>query len=295
MNATPFRIVHLSDLHLTASPGQKRFEAKFSGQLTGMNNAFRHVSMSAPVQNADLVLITGDVTDLGDLESWGICRDVLVEAGLKSKTIAIIGNHDVCGLGARLGWPDQLAQSDLKRAGKGLELLGQSKRYPWAKVVDPRVVIIGMDTNNSGNLSAIDNAVGRIGERQLQRFSELLSKHRDIPVKIVALHHSPNIPMRETAIRRGQAPKSLIARWTHQIPQDDRRALRRLCVATRVRLVVHGHLHEAEDRRVNGIRMIGAPASTQPIDRSIRNRQYAFFQYTVRGRGGRVDVEKVTV
>jgi calcineurin-like phosphoesterase family protein len=220
---------------------------------------------------------------------------MLAEARLDSKVLAIIGNHDVCGLSARLGWPKRLSKTDLERACNGLMLAGQPFEYPWAKVVEPRVVIFGLDTNNSGNLSPLDNAVGRIGSHQLQRFSELLAKHRDVPVKIVAIHHSPNIPEIATAIRRGQAPMPLIYRWTHQIPPEERRAFRHLCLAAKVRLVVHGHLHQAEDRRVNGLRIIGAPAATEPIDLNAKPRQYRFYQYTVRGAGGRVDVELLTV
>jgi hypothetical protein len=211
-NNSPYQIAHLSDLHLTADPNGRRFEPKWNGQLAGMNNAFRHVLGSAPVQNSDLILVTGDVTDRGDMKGWTRFVQILAKAGLESRTLAIIGNHDVCGLNARVGWPKRLAKADLERACNGLMLAGQPYEYPWAKVVDHRVVILGLDTNNSGNLSPVDNAVGRIGSHQLQRFAALLGKHKDIPVKIAAIHHSPNIPEVATAIRRGQAPMPLIYR-----------------------------------------------------------------------------------
>lgn len=294
-SVTPYKIAHLSDLHLTSLPNAKRSEPRIGGQLSGMNNAFRRVALSEPVQQSDLVFITGDVTDKGDPAAWKVLRDTLIEAKLKSKTLVIIGNHDVCGLGARLGWPSQLAKLDLEKARQGLKIAGQPTRYPWAKIVEPRVVIFGLDTNNSGNLTAIDNAVGRIGIRQLERFARLLYRHRNIPVKIVAIHHSPNIPRHATALRRGQMPMSLVNRWAHQIPQDDRRMLRLLCATHKVRLIVHGHLHEAEDRRLGSVRIVGAPATTEPIDRKAHPRQYQFYQYIVRGMGGRVDRSLVTV
>jgi 3',5'-cyclic AMP phosphodiesterase CpdA len=242
-----------------------------------------------------LVLVTGDVTDKGDLQSWTVFRDTISEAGLAAKTLALVGNHDVCGLKARFGWPAKLAKTDLERARKGLLIANQPLRYPWARRVDSRAVIFALDANNSGNLSALNNAVGRIGERQLERFAELLRKFKDVPVKIAAIHHSPNIPETPTAVKRGQAPMSLMNRWAHQIPAAERRAFRHLCLAGGVRLVLHGHLHQAENRRVNGIRMIGAPATTEPIDKTSRLRRYRFFQYSVRGKGGRVDVDLITV
>jgi 3',5'-cyclic AMP phosphodiesterase CpdA len=290
-----FTIAHLSDLHLTARPGERRFEPRWNAQLTGMNDAFRHVAFSQSVQLSDLVLVTGDVTDKGDPRAWKNFKSIIAEARLTSKTLAIVGNHDVCGLGARLGWPPQLAKVDLAKARDGLTIAGQPSRYPWVRIVDPRIAIFGLDTNNSGNLTAVHNAVGRISSRQLQRFAQLLARHKDVRVKIAAIHHSPNIPTTATAIRRGRSPMSLVNRWTHQIPQSDRRAFRQLCIAGKVRLVIHGHLHQAEDRRVNGIRMIGAPATTEPVERPPHPPRYQFFQYTVGGNGGRVYVNLVTV
>lgn len=289
-----FKISHLSDLHLTSNPSARRSELKW-GRLSGMNDAFRHVLTSKVVQNSQLIVVTGDVTDRGDIKAWSWFVKSLTDAGVKSRTLAITGNHDLCSLGARIGSRSKLKRSDLERASNGLLLAGQPGKFPWARVVDPNVVIFALDTNNSGNRTALSNAVGRIGEQQMQRFSELLAKHIRIPVKIVAIHHSPNIPEKATAIRRGQRPKSHFDRRTHQIPQNERREFRRLCVAGKIRLVIHGHLHEAEDRRVNGLRIIGAPATTEPLNMSNQDRQYQIYQYTVRGNGSRVNVELVTV
>jgi hypothetical protein len=61
-----------------------------------------------------------------------------------------------------------------------------------------------------------------------------------------------------------------------------------LCIAHRVRLLVHGHLHLGEDRRLGGIRIIGAPATTQPISKRKRNNDYQFCMYSVLGDGGRI-------
>lgn len=292
-----FCIAHLSDLHLTATDDGHRSEPKFTGHLRGMNDAFRTVANSEEVQNSDLVLVTGDITDTGDPDAWHKFKSIIDDAGLTDKTLAILGNHDVCDLSllGRIGLPDELAQDDLERARQGLVIAGQETNYPWAKVVDPRIVIFGMDTNNSGNLSPIGNAVGKIGFHQMLGFASLLRKYKDVPVKIVAIHHSPNIPQKATAIRRGNSPMPLIFRWTHEIPEDDRRTLRLLCVSHGVRLLLHGHLHSAEDRRVNGLRIIGAPATTEPIKPKAKHKHYEFYKYTVSGPKGRVTTKLITV
>lgn len=291
----PFTIAHLSDPHLTASPDGRRTEPKFTGQLTGMNGAFRRVLESRAVQDSNLLLITGDITDKGEFAAWQRLDELLVGARMKSRTLVVAGNHDVCDLSARIGWPASLAREDLARLRRGLAKVGQPRRYPWARLVDPRVVVFGIDSNNAGNLTAATNAMGQISERQLTRFAELLARHREAPVKIVALHHSPNIPQRATAIRRGNPPKSLLDRWAHEIPAAERRAFRALCIAHRVRLVLHGHLHEAEDRRINGLRIVGAPSTTEPAGQPGGNPVHRFYRYRVLGNGGRVTRELVEV
>ncbi|BCJ91324.1 3',5'-cyclic adenosine monophosphate phosphodiesterase CpdA [Terrihabitans soli] len=288
-----FKIAHLSDLHLTATDTEKRFEPKLSGQLTGMNQAFRQIAKHKRIQAADLVLITGDITDQGDMESWSVFNDTLKASSLRDKTLAIPGNHDVCELMVRFGNKTKLAKADLEKVKKGLELAGQPSKFPWAKIIAPGVVIFGLDTNMSGNLTALENAIGQIGDFQMQKFAELLAKHDDVPTKIVAVHHSPNIPEASTALKRGRSEPTMIYRWSHQIPRPDRFTFRMLCRAAKVRLIVHGHLHEAEDRRVNGIRIIGAPATTEPKDFAAKKKTYRFYEYAVEER--KIGVELVEV
>jgi len=260
----PFRIAHLSDLHLTAEENDARHEPKLAGRLTGMNDAFRRLAASPLIRQADLLLVTGDITDNGDPRAWQHFHRTLGDAGLAAKTLVVLGNHDVCSLMPRFGPSKKLRKTDLDRARRGLVLCGQPARYPWARKVRADIALFGLDSNNSGNLSPVTNAVGRIGFRQLAAFAALLHKHRDAHVKIVMLHHSPSIARRPAAWRKGRPPIGVVTRWLHQLPEEDRHAFRLLCLTHRVRLVLHGHLHEAEDRLVNGLRIVGAPAATEP-------------------------------
>ncbi len=166
---------------------------------------------------------------------------------------------------------------------------GQPAEFPWVRIVDPRVAVFGLNSNNLGNFSVVDNAMGDLDYHQLAKLARLLYSHQAIPVKILALHHSPNIPSQETAIGRGIEPLSWLATHGHQIPKDQRRALRLLCISHRVRLVLHGHLHRSEDRRVDSVRIVGAGATTEPVDGNSEQATYAIKAYTVRGDGGRVD------
>jgi hypothetical protein len=165
----------------------------------------------------------------------------------------------------------------------------QPTKFPWVHQPDPRVVIFGMNSNNLGNLTGATNAMGNIGYFQLKALAAKMHQYRDVPVKIIALHHSPNIPEVETAERRGQRPMTGLERLVHQIPSEQRHGLLLLCIAHRVRLVLHGHLHMSEDRRVTGVRIVGAPATTQPL--SGRPNEFPYYRYTVQGEGGRVRAE----
>lgn len=295
MASKPFRIAHLSDLHLTATDDGRRSEPKLFGALQGMNIAFRGVLGSRAIQQADLLLVTGDVTDQGDIKTWGIFWDSISTYALSDRCLVVPGNHDVCCLGVR-GVAKQKAdvKADIEKAAKGLRKGRQPTRFPWARQVDPRVVIIGLDSCNAGNPTALTNAQGQLRFWQLDRLARLLRKHQAVPVKIVALHHSPNIPGEETEAKRRLAKLSMADRWGLEMPERDRQALRLLCIAQNVRLVVHGHVHRAEDRRVNGVRMIGCPASTQPLGGDGAAR-VQFYTYTVLGKGGRVRVRLHTI
>lgn len=324
MQKKPFNIVHLSDLHLTPSTKIGRTEVSLPGdQLKGMNATFRAILESAEVQSADAVLVTGDVTDFGDRASWRVFLNTVQRLIPEHQTLVVAGNHDVCNMDGGFHFRDlfdSLTQAkqrrNLIRLAGNLELINQPSEYPWSIILNDehkRVMVIALDTNHSGHFALADNAVGRIGQEQLDELETILAKHGDpnrqahfVPVKIVAIHHSPNIPRYETRVRRGTLPKhggakkwfgkskGLLVRWTHQIPPEERRRLRELCVRYHVRLIAHGHMHEAMDRRVNGVRIIGAPASTQPLpgrDKKV----VQFYRYTIRGDGGRLEPRLLTV
>ena len=289
-----------------------------------MNKVFQKILKTNNIQESDLILITGDITDLGDRKSWKVFQKALIDSGVEKKTLIVAGNHDVCDMNWEISLADFIntltkkrQKKQLKRLRDNLSSINQPQNYPWSVIVDKkerRVMVIGINTNHSGHYGLVDNAVGRIGESQLEKLELILKKHSKktdkanfIPVKIIALHHSPNLPRYETLVRRGLAEKrsvvgqllgksrGLYTRWTHEIPPIERRKLRELCIKYKVRLLAHGHMHEAMDRRVNGVRIIGAPATTQPLKGSGNRNKYQYYHYTVSGNTNRLRPELTTV
>ncbi|MFB3905632.1 MAG: metallophosphoesterase [Acidobacteriota bacterium] len=297
-----YRIAHLSDLHLTARDSDRRSEPKLFGPLRGMNAAFRAILGSPRIVESDLILVTGDVTDRGDPAAWAVFQSAVTEAGIAERVLVIPGNHDVCCLGlARLPRGGARARQGLKKAIEALRLSCASSRmvpadnadfdtFPWIIRPIPDLAVFGLNSNNFGNLTLATNARGDVDYYQLERLARLLWRYREIPVKILALHHSPNIPGPETAKKRDLNQFSRLEVAGHQIPKHQRQALRLLCLAHRVRLVLHGHLHRSEDRRVAGIRTIGAPATTQPYQNGGSAPCYRFFRYTLHRASARISV-----
>ena len=290
-----FVIAHLSDLHLTASDDEKR-KARIFGSLSGMNEAFRKIIKSETISQANLIIITGDVTDRGDVESWKVFWKAIAEAGLSEKVLIVPGNHDLCCMRARMPFKKkEHRKSDLEKANNGLKIGNQKTEFPWARAFDGRVAVFGLNSNNIGNISVLSNAMGRISRYQLQSFAHKLDSHRHIPVKIVALHHSPNIQEKVTGKKRGRKLVRRLILAGRQLPKRQRRALLMLCLSQGVSVIAHGHVHKAQDHIVSGIRIVGAPPTTQPImQRSGRN-FYQFYTYTIEGRAGKVNTRLRTI
>lgn len=261
-----------------------------------MNEAFREIIKSRPIREADLIIVTGDITDRGDMESWKAFWKILGEAGLSDKVLVVPGNHDVCCLGARLALKKRVFRlTDLEKAGSGLQIGKQETKFPWAREFERRIVVFGLNSNNLGNFTVLSNSMGRIGHDQLLSFAEQLCKYRDIPVKLVVLHHCPNIPGKTPAKKRARKLAGRLARVWLQIPKGQRRILQLLCLSHGVKVIAHGHSHKAEAHIVNGVCIVGAPPTTEPVSKTRGGNVYQFYTYSIDGQNGHVDTNLRTI
>ncbi len=254
-------LAHVSDLHLTADDGAARSEARLLGRLRGMNRHFERLLADPPLRAADLVVVTGDVTDTGEAAAWDRFWAAVATAGLSGKVAVLPGNHDVCCLGWRRTRP---RSEDWARMRAGLAKDGHESAFPWARRLGDRVALFAVDSTNAGNASGLDNARGRLGREQLVALGRLLALYEEIPHKFILLHHSPNIPAPATSRRRGEAALPWWEREAMRLDPFDRRALRLLAAVFRAKAILHGHTHDCLDRTVGGVRIVGAPAATEP-------------------------------
>ena len=252
-------IAHLSDLHLTATADGSRKEDRARNMNANLDRLLHH----EPVNNADLIIITGDVSDRGELAAWNAFWASVREAGLDRRKIVVIpGNHDAACLGLRRTRP---TAEDLAVVRAGLEKGRQRRRFPYARIfADGRIGVFAIDSVNAGNFNLVDNAIGRIGFNQLAQLGGLLREHSRIPCKLIILHHSPNIPRSATSKRRGEKAMPFWLRPALQLDRVDRVGLRLLARTFEIKAILHGHTHDNLDRRIAGVRIIGARDATVP-------------------------------
>ena len=124
-----------------------------------------------------------------------------------------------------------------RRVNNGLQIGNQSAQFPWVREFDKRVVIFGLNSNNLGNFTFLSNAKGKIGQNQLLSFAEQLYTHRNVPVKIVVLHHSPHITEQTDVKKRGGKLMGRLMLTGRRIPNRQQRILLLLCLSHGVQLI----------------------------------------------------------
>jgi len=272
MTSDVLRIAHLSDLHLTATDDGRRKEDRAQNMNANLCRLLHH----APIQEADLVVVTGDISDRGEMAAWNVLWAAVKDASLDLRRIVVIpGNHDAACLDLRRTKPKVEA---LAIVDAGLRRGLQKRRSPYVRLFSEGTIgVFAVDSVNAGNLNVVDNAVGRIGFDQLAKLGRLLAENSEIPCKLILLHHSPNIPGSSTSKRRGEKPMPFWLRPALQLDRVDRVGLRLLAKTFEVKAILHGHTHDNLDRRVHGVRIIGARDSTVPRESGMLS--YKLYSY----------------
>lgn len=192
-------IAHVSDMHVTAGRADR---------LRALADCLREV---AP----DLVICTGDVTDLGDSESFSVVADTF-PAISGSRVIWIPGNHDAC----MPSWTSRISSLDL-----------------------PGVRVVAVDARRRRRWGGRTSA--ELERSELDQIAELVQTAPPGVAPIVACHW----PI--TPIEWGPSVPSTWPDWLGWPLRNEVRSGRILLgsIFPRCRLYLHGHRHERRDLR----------------------------------------------
>ncbi|GAA4665186.1 metallophosphoesterase [Frondihabitans cladoniiphilus] len=223
-----FTIAHLSDTHFLAD------RAKWGGAIdtdSQIVKALAQVTRSG--RRPDAIVITGDLTDLGEPEAYDRLRAIVepVATELGAELVWVMGNHD--------------ERPEYSRHLFGAELEGAEEEHPQDRVHDVRGLrIISFDSTVPGFHH------GDVTPQQLEWLTEVLS----VPAPhgtLLALHHPP-IP----------TPLELmdVLELRHQSELAD------VVRGTDVRGILGGHLHYSTYGTFAGVPVSVASATCNTMD-----------------------------
>lgn len=237
MDATPYLLVQLSDLHITR-PG--RLIAGRIDTAAALRHAVGRVLQIRPRPVA--VLISGDLVDAGHPDEYEQLRELLrplLDAGL---TLALLpGNHD--------------ARAPLQAAFAGLA--GVHCGAPGAPALQ-----YALDLPGPLRLVVLDSLLagrpeGGLDEARLAQADALLAARPNVPT-LVALHHPPHATglavMDGMSLRHGLAGFEALIRAHPQVQ----------CVAC-------GHLHRMTLGRVAHAPVVSAPSTAHQLALDLRS------------------------
>lgn len=265
------RIAHLSDVHtldphVHRSSRRYRFATKFVSLGRPVDPRARAQKLlrglkAAKASGANHVVITGDLTEMGDASEFEHFANLLEEARMPEDSVTLVpGNHDAYTTPA--AW---------RRA-----LEGPLKRYAGASAGEPGKVIdrgsfvfLPIDTSFFQSMVRSGGLFTREAAEAVQsRLDDPALRNKSI---VLVMHHPPF-----------EEHRNPLAQWIVGL-SGRRHVLEMLANHPRVQLL-HGHLHRVVDRiadlgkGVAGVatraRIFGAPATVDDDENTPRVRLY---------------------
>jgi 3',5'-cyclic AMP phosphodiesterase CpdA len=242
------RIAHLSDMHLL-EPRSAGRKYSLSARLVSLSRPLEPVARAANLRHAlaharrhgaDHVVISGDLTELGEPAQFEQLATTLHESRIAPASITLVpGNHDAYG-----------SPNAWKRALEGpLHAFHASSATNAGKVVDRGgAVFVPIDVSRH---QSIARAGGELTEVAAEAVRRCLEDTAHAKKAIVVVQHHPPFGLPRSAWQflsglRGYG--KLVELLTHN-PEVQ---------------LLHGHLHHAMDRIVGGLgraRVFGASAT----------------------------------
>lgn len=190
------KILHLSDIHFrrTYEPcteGYKGMLLKMTNPLIPLAACLKQLLEEEPI---DCLLISGDLTEDGEVEDYRFLKDFLYEKIGEIPIVVTLGNHDIKS-NFRLGW------------------LGTTPtENPYNHIEEfEEFTVISFDSSCYGV------ADGKIAQGQLSWLNSALKKTADKPVILMTHHHllsyqgpTPELPGSQRLLELLRGQKNLI-------------------------------------------------------------------------------------
>ena len=249
------RLVHLTDPHLSdlgnvslASLRGKRW----SGYLSWLKNrrnkylpaVLEKLSASVRAEQADLVLVTGDLVHIGLESEIKQAAHWLHQLGTPEQLMLVPGNHDVYAQGSeqlvRRLWGEYLFHG----CGE------QDKNFPVVRQLGG-LRLIGVSTACT---TPVFMATGKLGGQQMRKLADLLELAASEHQQVCLLIHHPPLPGM-TNWRKGLADADALQSLLERFPPA---------------LIFHGHLHHNREQQWGNTRIFCTAAASSVSDASYR-------------------------
>jgi 3',5'-cyclic AMP phosphodiesterase CpdA len=245
MSEPPFRVAHISDLHLGPLPKASVREL-MGKRVTGWTNwhlrrrsgraeqVARDLAEDLIRQRVDHIICSGDICNLGLAAEATRAREFLESLGPPERVSFVPGNHDA------------YVRDSLERL---LDALGPyvgdpPPKFPRIRECGPFVLFL----LSSAIPTAPFFSAGALGDAQLSAFAGMLAAYGESPlIRTVVLHHPP--------------AKSLAGR---RKGLRDRERFLDIVGETGADLILYGHNHRPDITRIKGLPLIGAPSFSLP-------------------------------
>lgn len=250
------RLVHLTDPHLSRLDDVKFSDIRgkrWSGYISWHKNrqkkylasVLEHLSVAVRAENADLILLTGDLIQIGLESEIAQATQWLATLGAAEQLMLVPGNHDVYANGSAAlvnkAWSEYLFHGGAA---------GQAGQFPVLRKRG-KLSFIGLST---ACVTPLFMASGKLGGGQLERLAEMLKQAASEQQMVCLLIHHPPLPGM-TDWRKGLA---------------DADALQAVLESYPPLLMFHGHLHHNRERQWGESRIYCTAAASSVSEASYR-------------------------
>lgn len=253
------RLIHLTDPHMSSLDDEK-FSAlrgkRWSGYLSWRKNRCKRylpavldkLTKAVKAENADQILLTGDLIHIGLETEIAQATEWLAELGTAKQLMLVPGNHDIyakgCTDAVHQAWSNYLFH------GQQPGSADEAGQFPALRKLG-NVSLIGLST---ACVTPVFMATGKLGGLQLQKLAELMQQAADEKQTVCLLIHHPPLPGMTNG-RKALADADALQTVLERHPPS---------------LVFHGHLHHNREQQWGDSRIYCTAAASSAGDASFR-------------------------